>query len=164
MKKIHFLIIFTLLTIGPLKGQQISFQFDVKNAFYGSTVNKPSFNYIIKVTDLYNYSQNLELGIFFEQFKEINYLSYGVTSNYRILNFDKFHFLTAVELSMITRNYPEKANLSYYSYGFNQEFRYIINNIGLQLSINSKRRTDQNYWNSESKFVHSMYIGIVYIL
>lgn len=159
MKKI--ILILMIIISKPVHCQILSVNFDVKNAFYGSKVNKPSLDLLLKYEELFN-SEKIEITFFYEHFGELKFSNFGTQLNYRILNLEKTKLLIGLETSIIYRNYNKNC-VSYVSYGYNTELRQnVYKNIGIALNYNIKKRTDQLYWNSKPKFVKSFYFGLFY--
>jgi hypothetical protein len=166
MKKL--VLIVGLLISSVISAQLVSVQFDYQNATKGSDVNKPSLNYLIKYLDVMN---AFEVGFVIEGFHEIKYYSYGMLANYRVIDYkDISVFSNLREESIVTTLGFEVTrigrywgrNAEFFSVGGNAEVRYFFRAIGVTATYNYKYRTDQAYWNTNPKWVGSVFIGLVY--
>jgi len=166
MRKI--IVIITLLLTYFTQAQIVTIQFDVKNALVGSEVNPPAPDILIKYLDIQN---AFEIGFMGEFFPEIKYYSYGMLTNYRAIDYTDINILSThnregvigvigIEVTRIGRYYGRVAE--FFSVGGNAEVRYYFGAIGVTATYNYKYRTDQAYWNADSRWVESVFFGLTY--
>lgn len=136
-----------------LNAQIVSVGFDVSNAIYGSDVNKPSLDAQIRFESIEKWGN---IGIEFENFKEIDYFSWGMYANKQFA-LNKVDLLAGIEVIQIIRN-----KISFLSYGFNAETRYWIGNIGISLQYNYRWRQDLKALYNDGRFVGSGFLNIIY--
>jgi len=150
MKKLIIILLFPLI----LTAQQVAIGFDVRNALIGSDVNCPSLDVQLKISDI---TPHREIGLEFEYFKEIDYFSYGVYSNY-LVNVNSFQLAFGGELIQIIRG-----KFTSFAYGFNGEIRYFITDkIGVSTQYNIRRRTDLQLLYNDGRFVNSGFVNLIY--
>ena len=166
MKKL--IIIILLFVTHLIQAQIVSVQFDVKNATQGSKVNKAAPNVLIKYLDVYKF---YEVGFVVESFPEIKYYSYGMLTNLNLIDYqdisifftdrgESINALLGIEVTRIGRYYGRYDE--FFSVGGNAEFRYYSGKIGVTATYNYKYRTDQAYWNADSRWIGSVFFGLIY--
>lgn len=156
MKKILIILLLLLTTTIVTAQSELSIKIDVKNAVYGSKVNKPAFNYKISFSDQYNGWHNTRLGFFFEQFKEIEYIQIGTKIDHKFKLLKNINLLTGVEAGIIYRNTTYANNTI--TYAFNLEVTYKLSkHFKATIQLNKERATDiTQLWRN------SAYSGLIY--
>jgi len=140
MKQIVISIL--ILTSCFIKAQDhaISIGLDPAVSIYGGHINVKGLDFITKYTYRSNDHgwSNDEVGLFYERFEKINYENYGVFFNKIVFpKIKNTEFTFGIEASVIHREDY------FWSYGFNSEFRYDLNdNFRIGIQGNLKRRTD----------------------
>ena len=136
-----------------LNAQIVSVGFDVSNVIQGSDVNKPSLDAQIRFESIEEWGN---IGIEFENFKEIDYFSWGMYANKRF-EINNIYLLGGIEGIQIIRN-----KISWLSYGFNAETRYWIGNLALSLQYNYRWRQDLKHLYNDGRFVCSGFFNVIY--
>lgn len=165
MKKLLILFLFTSL-IANTQQRSISLGFDPAVATYGGGIDLKGADLMFRFSFNNDYEDvwsNDEVGIFYEKFKKIGYQNVGIFFNKEVYPKIRNTALAfGIEGSVIERNIwnlqgNNKVHSYWWSYGFNLEPRYDINNsLRLSLLMNFKRRTDIELWR------YSNYILISY--
>lgn len=138
----------------------VAFGFDVRNAVIGSkpTNNKPELNYQFKLGAV---SKNVEVAIFYEQFKRIDFQAYGVNVGYILPVAKKTDLYAGIETGSIIRYKTD----NFLMYGFNGELRqHIGKNFIIGLQANYRYRSDIDQKNGENDFRFSAMANFIYEL
>jgi hypothetical protein len=167
MKKIILAIMITGLSFAQNNDPYVAFStsFDVRNAIVGSepTNNNPELNFILGFQMV---GKSVEVGIFYESFKSIEFSRYGLNAGYQFPIIEKLTITPSLQFSIIDRKevYQKyKGSGSFLSYGGNINIRYeIVENITIGLRSECVARTDLNYLYGGSNYIFSNYLEIGY--
>ncbi|TVZ25383.1 hypothetical protein JM83_0289 [Gillisia sp. Hel_I_86] len=111
---------------------------DIRNAVYKGTVNGRGFDGVFRFGAR---KEKIQVDLFYEIFKIIEYKSFGITLNYVLMPDKKLTPLLGIELGMIQRPkhlYPSLAALGELDYHFGPFFIYIKGEIKVRPDINDK--------------------------
>jgi hypothetical protein len=166
MKKIILAILITGLSFAQ-NNPYVAFSasVDVRNAIVGSqpTENNPELNFILGFQMV---GKSVEVGIFYESFKSIEFSRYGVNAGYQFPIIEKLTITPSLQFSMISRKEVEQEYYGegcFLSYGANLNIRYeIIDNLTIGLRSECVARTDLNYLYGGSNYIFSNYFEIGY--
>jgi len=170
MKKIIFLLLFSISTIAQNIDPYVSFSggIDTRNATIGSTPtkDKPELDFLIGF-QMVSFSR-IEVGIFYENFKRIEFSRYGVSAGYQFTICDKLSLTPALQFSMINRGPVEQeysGHGSFLSYGGILNVKY---HIGGNFYLGAKGelilRTDKNYLIGGNNWTGSLYAELTYVI
>lgn len=137
----------------------ISLGYDIKNSIKGSkpTNFEPSLNYLLRASAVDK--NNIEIGIFYENFNKINYQCYGINAGYFIEILKIMELYGGVESGFIIR----KFNTNRFSYGLNLEARFKIKeNISISLLNQCRYRSDLHYINAPKPYRNSIFLNIIF--
>lgn len=115
------------------------------------------------------YQDTYELGLYTELFPAINYYSFGLFYNYKLLlesHPKKFHnwvLPIGVEAGFIKRN-SKQENL-YFNFAFNGSVRYFLTkNFGLEVGVNYRYRSDlEAIYQDNFKIKANVFTGVVLV-
>ncbi len=111
---------------------------DIRNAVYKGTVNERGFDGVFRFGVR---KEEFQADIFYENFKIIEYISFGVNLNYVLRREKKLTPLIGLEIGMIQRPkhlYPSLAAIGELDYHLLPFFIYVKGEIKVRADINEK--------------------------
>ncbi|NER13043.1 hypothetical protein GWK08_06305 [Leptobacterium flavescens] len=150
------ILLYSFSTV-TLSSQVVSLGLDPKNALFGSDVNDPDLNLLIRV---FFQDRKFEATALFESFEAIGYQNWGLGFGRTIKPFKKtdMEIAPGIEGGLIIKDH----NFGFLSYGFNTDIRYYFNSFsGLSLLLNLERRTDLGVLYNDKKFIFSVYLNLM---
>ena len=170
IKKIFFvtLLICFSYTCLAQKHALLSFSFDPKMAIEGpyETSEHGEMDLTIRLAC---YSDKHEFGLYTEIFPAIDYYSFGLFYNYKILlekkpkDFHHWVIPVGAEFGFIKRS--SKQGALEFNFAFNSSLRYFFTkNIGAELGVNYRYRSDlEKMYQDNFKMKMNIFTGIVFV-